>query len=119
MDDAYAVKCFEKGSAEGGLWPHSKLGEAYYEGWGVQQDYAKAVQHLQQGQGQRPTATIRTEQKDREQGGASRLCGTAALLAVPLHKFPYLRTGNGLMGIFKNDLLIFRGSGAALVFEGF
>lgn len=46
VDDAYAVKCFEKGVAEGGLWSHCLLGEAYYEGRGVQQDYAKAVQHL-------------------------------------------------------------------------
>lgn len=46
IDDAYAVKCFEKGVAEGGLWAHCLLGEAYYMGRGVQQDYAKAVQLL-------------------------------------------------------------------------
>ena len=46
QDEAYAVRCFEKGIAKGETGSSCLLGKAYYYGRGVQQDYAKAFQLL-------------------------------------------------------------------------
>lgn len=45
-DEAYAVKCYEKGIPTGDIDCHNRLGKAYLLGLGVPKDYAKAAQLL-------------------------------------------------------------------------
>lgn len=45
-DEAYAARCYEKGIPTGDVTSHNLLGEAYFLGRGVEQDYEKAFRLL-------------------------------------------------------------------------